>query len=76
LSINRSIGTGLALSATFLLIFLLALVLPDTPNLLLYSAVKGLSPILTAITNFGKIQDVALLYWKNFANFRGTFMVN
>jgi hypothetical protein len=43
---------------------MLAAVLPDTPNLWLNSAVKGLSPILTAIANFGKIQDVALLYWK------------
>jgi hypothetical protein len=74
--IDRSIGTGLALSATFLLIFMLAAVLPDTPNLWLNSAVKGLSPILTAIANFGKIHDVALLYWKKFANFRSAFKVN
>jgi hypothetical protein len=74
--IDRSIETGLALSTTFLLIFMLAAVLPDTPNLWLNSAVKGLSPILTAIANFGKIQDVALLYWKNFANFRSAFKVN
>ncbi len=74
--IDRSIGTGLALSATFLLIFMFAAVLPDTPKLWLNSAVKGLSPILTAIANFGKIQDVALLYWKNFANFRSAFKVN
>jgi hypothetical protein len=53
-----------------------AAVLPDTPNLWLNSAVKGFSPILTAIANFGKIQDVALLYWKNFANFRSAFKVN
>jgi hypothetical protein len=71
--IYRSIGTSLILSATFFVSFLVARVLPETPIVLYITTLKGISPILTTIANFGKIQS----YWTNFAaNVKRTFNFN
>jgi hypothetical protein len=32
---------------------------------LIVSVMKGATPILTAIVNFGKLQNMVELYWKN-----------
>jgi hypothetical protein len=39
----------------------------DLLIVLIVSIMKGLTPIVTAIVNFGKLQYVTSLYWSNFA---------
>ena len=66
-SAKKSFKTSLILSLTYLLTFaLFFLTLSDTGQVLLTSLLKVLAPTLTTIANFGKIQQMVLLYWDNF----------
>jgi hypothetical protein len=61
----RSLKTNLILSLVVVFIVLLMAKSSDTIIVLAVSTLKGLVPILTTITNFGKIQNVLALYWQN-----------
>ena len=62
----RSLKTNFLLTSAFLATFLSAFLLPNCINVVLSSIVKGMVPILTTITNFGKIQNLFESYFSYF----------
>lgn len=63
--IFRSLMTNIVLSLGFVVSYICLAFLPDALNVFIISAFKGLTPVLTTIANFGKIQVVLLMYWGN-----------
>jgi hypothetical protein len=61
----RSLKTNLFLCATFVFAYSMFAFLPDILIVLIVSIMKGATPILTAIVNFGKLQNMLKLYWEN-----------
>jgi hypothetical protein len=61
----RSLKTNLCLCATFVFAYSMFAFLPDILIVLIVSVMKGTTPILTAIVNFGKLQNMVKLYWEN-----------
>ena len=64
----RSLKTNLILCLILILIFVLLPALNPTFGILIVSLVKGFVPILTTISNFGKIQHLIWSYCKNLIN--------
>ncbi len=60
-----SLKTNLLLCVTFLSVFLFAFVLSLILNTLILTILKGLIPVVTTITNFGKVQQIILVYWES-----------
>ncbi len=61
----RSLKTNLFLCAAFVFAYSMFAFLPDILIVLIVSIMKGATPILTAIVNFGKLQNMVELYWEN-----------
>ena len=62
----RSLKTNITLSIVFFIVFILISFLSETAKIFVVSGLKGFAPVLSTMANFGKIQQVFLLYWKNF----------
>lgn len=61
----RSLKTNLILCATYVITASMFAVMPDIANVVIGSVIKGVTPIVTALVNFGKLQGVSKLYWEN-----------
>jgi hypothetical protein len=61
----RSLKTNLILCATFVVAYSSFSFMPDLAIVLIVSVMKSVTPIVTALINFGKLQTVAKLYWEN-----------
>ena len=51
--------------ATFVILAAMFSVMPDIAVVIGSVMIKGITPIVTALVNFGKLQSVAKLYWEN-----------
>jgi hypothetical protein len=60
----RSLHTNLFLCVTFVFAYSMFAFLPDMAIVVIVSVMKGVTPIVTALVNFGKIQTVVKLYWE------------
>ena len=61
----RSLKTNLSLCATFVFSYSMFTFMPDLLIVLVVSLMKGISPIFTAVVNFGKLQTVVKQYCDN-----------
>ena len=61
----RSLKTNVVLCATFVILAAMFSVMPDIAVVIGSVMIKGITPIVTALVNFGKLQSVAKLYWEN-----------
>ena len=61
----RSLKTNLFLCATFVFSYSMFTFMPDLLIVLVVSLMKGISPIFTAVVNFGKLQTVVKQYCDN-----------
>ena len=61
----RSLKTNLTLCFILIMTFLLMPVLNPTFGTIMISFMKGFVPILTTISNFGKIKNLISSYWNN-----------
>lgn len=62
----KSLETNLILSVSIALILLAAYNYSNTSVVFIMSLAKGTAPILTTMANFGKIQEIILMYFKKF----------
>ena len=61
----RSLKTNLFLCATFVFSYSMFTFMPDLLIVLVVSLMKGITPIVTAVVNFGKLQTVVKQYCDN-----------
>ena len=61
----RSLKTNLSLCATFVFSYSMFTFMPDLLIVLVVSLMKGITPIVTAVVNFGKLQTVVKQYCDN-----------
>jgi hypothetical protein len=61
----QSLKTNLILCATFVVAYSSFSFMPDLAIVLIVSVMKSVTPIVTALVNFGKLWTVAKLYWEN-----------
>ena len=61
----RSLKTNLSLCATFVFSYSMFTFMPDLLIVLVVSLMKGITPIVTAVVNFGKLQSVVKQYCDN-----------
>jgi hypothetical protein len=64
-----SLKTNLVLGVSIIVIFICFMLTSRTLNIIITTFLKGLIPIVTAISNFVKIQDIIKLYWNKFNPF-------
>ncbi len=61
-----SLKTNLILCFAFCILFCCLSIISDPLKVLITSLFKTLVPLLTTITNFGKILNAVYVYWENF----------
>lgn len=58
----RSLGTNIVLAITIIVTFLFTFIFPFESFIIL-TVLKGLTPILSTVANFGKIRQLIMVYW-------------
>jgi len=64
----RSLKTNLILSLVFVAITSCMSFMADNVVFVIISLLKGITPIVTAVVNFGKLQVVVRLYWAKYCS--------
>lgn len=64
-----SLKTTLVLGVSIIVIFICFMLTSRTLNIIITTFLKGPIPIVTAISNFVKIQDIIKLYWNKYNPF-------
>ena len=62
----RSLETNLILTSAFLVILLVLFLLPNIISVVVISVMKGMIPLITSITNFGKVKTLFHSYIGSF----------
>ena len=62
----RSLETNLILTSAFLVILLVLFLLPNIISVVVISVMKGMIPLMTSISNFGKVKNLFQNYIANF----------
>ena len=62
----RSLETNLILTSTFLVLLLVLFFLPNIISVVVISVMKGMIPLITSITNFGKVKTLFHSYVGSF----------
>ena len=67
---KRSLQTNMLILTLFIFLLTLEFMAPGNwrpyLNVLLFSSMKGILPILTTIVNFGPVKTMAIIYWEYF----------